>query len=49
MQNELAISMTHIEKSYGDFKALKDVNLQVEKGTKLVVCGPSGSGKSTLI
>ncbi len=49
MQNELAISMTHIEKSYGDFKALKDVSLQVEKGTKLVVCGPSGSGKSTLI
>lgn len=47
--NDQAIAMKDIEKSYGSFKALKSVNLDVEKGTKLVVCGPSGSGKSTLI
>jgi general L-amino acid transport system ATP-binding protein len=49
MQNEPAISLNRIAKSYGDFKALRDVSLNVGKGTKLVVCGPSGSGKSTLI
>ncbi|MBC7661012.1 MAG: amino acid ABC transporter ATP-binding protein [Chitinophagaceae bacterium] len=41
--------MKHIEKSYGDFHALKNVSLSLEAGKKLVVCGPSGSGKSTLI
>ncbi|EJN6958732.1 amino acid ABC transporter ATP-binding protein [Photobacterium damselae] len=38
-----------IDKWYGDFHALKNINLSIEKGEKLVVCGPSGSGKSTLI
>lgn len=46
---ELAIAMQNIEKSYGDFQALKTVNLAVAKGSRVVVCGPSGSGKSTLI
>jgi polar amino acid transport system ATP-binding protein len=43
------ILMEHVEKWYGDFKALTDVNLSVRGGEKIVLCGPSGSGKSTLI
>jgi len=43
------IAMAHVEKWYGDFKALTDINLQVRKGERIVLCGPSGSGKSTLI
>ena len=34
---------------FGDFHVLKDINFEVEKIKKIVVCGPSGSGKSTLI
>jgi len=36
-------------KFFGDFQALRNINLQVKKGEKVVVCGPSGSGKSTMI
>jgi len=43
------IAMNHVEKWYGDFKALTDINLSVRKGERIVLCGPSGSGKSTLI
>ncbi|MDO1582689.1 amino acid ABC transporter ATP-binding protein [Rhizobium oryzicola] len=43
------ISMTGVEKWYGAFQALKDINISVAKGEKIVLCGPSGSGKSTLI
>ena len=43
------ILMEAVEKWYGDFQALKSVNLSVRKGEKIVLCGPSGSGKSTLI
>ena len=43
------IHFTDLNKWYGDYHALKDINLQVSAGEKLVVCGPSGSGKSTLI
>ncbi|CAM5767291.1 amino acid ABC transporter ATP-binding protein [Bosea minatitlanensis] len=43
------IVMSHVEKWYGDFQALTDINLAVRKGEKIVLCGPSGSGKSTLI
>ncbi|MBY4893832.1 amino acid ABC transporter ATP-binding protein [Rhodobacteraceae bacterium N5(2021)] len=43
------IEATHLDKFYGDFHALKDINLSVHQGEKMVVCGPSGSGKSTLI
>ncbi|PID47791.1 MAG: polar amino acid ABC transporter ATP-binding protein [Proteobacteria bacterium] len=43
------IQMNNIQKYFGDFQALKDVNFSVKKGEIVVVCGPSGSGKSTLI
>ena len=43
------IVMEHVEKWYGQFKALSDINLTVRTGEKIVLCGPSGSGKSTLI
>jgi polar amino acid transport system ATP-binding protein len=43
------IAMAHVEKWYGEFKALTDINLSVRKGERIVLCGPSGSGKSTLI
>ena len=44
-----AVEMKDVNKYYGAFHALKDVNLTVRKGEKIVVCGPSGSGKSTMI
>ncbi len=43
------ITMAAVEKWYGEFKALSDINLSVRTGEKIVLCGPSGSGKSTLI
>jgi general L-amino acid transport system ATP-binding protein len=46
---ELIIEMRHVDKWFGDFHVLKDLNLEVKKGERVVVCGPSGSGKSTMI
>ncbi|CAG35964.1 amino acid ABC transporter ATP-binding protein [Desulfotalea psychrophila] len=43
------ISFTDVNKWYGDFRVLKDINLTIAEGEVVVVCGPSGSGKSTLI
>ncbi len=43
------IQLENVDKFFGDFQALKGINLTVGKGEKVVVCGPSGSGKSTLI
>ena len=43
------IQITEMNKWFGDFQVLKDINLEVEANKKIVVCGPSGSGKSTLI
>ena len=43
------IKIEDMNKWFGDFQVLKDINLEVEKNKKIVVCGPSGSGKSTLI
>ncbi|WP_318489263.1 amino acid ABC transporter ATP-binding protein [Photobacterium leiognathi] len=43
------ITFNHVNKWYGDFHALKDIDLTIRKGERLVICGPSGSGKSTLI
>ena len=49
MDNENIIQIKDLNKWYGDFHVLKDINLDVKKGEIIVVCGPSGSGKSTLI
>lgn len=43
------VSLTGVNKWYGAFQALKDINMSVSKGERIVVCGPSGSGKSTMI
>ena len=43
------IQIRDVNKWFGDFQVLKNINLEVEKNKKIVVCGPSGSGKSTLI
>ncbi len=43
------VSITGLNKWFGDFHALRDINLDVGKGERIVICGPSGSGKSTLI
>nr|MDT0251487.1 ATP-binding cassette domain-containing protein [Endozoicomonas sp.] len=43
------IEISGLNKWYGQFHVLRDINLTVRKGEKIVICGPSGSGKSTLI
>ena len=43
------ISLKGVNKWYGDFQALKNINLEINPKEKIVICGPSGSGKSTLI
>ncbi|MGB0447015.1 MAG: amino acid ABC transporter ATP-binding protein [Pseudomonadales bacterium] len=47
--NDICIEINNMHKWYGDFHVLKDINLKVRKGERIVVCGPSGSGKSTMI
>ena len=44
-----AVSLTGVNKWYGQFHVLRDINLDVKKGERIVICGPSGSGKSTMI
>ena len=44
-----AIKITKLNKWYDDFQALKDIDLSIANGERVVICGPSGSGKSTLI
>ncbi len=46
---ESIIKINNVNKWFGDFQVLKDINLEVQSKQKIVVCGPSGSGKSTLI
>ncbi len=43
------IKMVKVNKFFGEFQALRNIDLEVTKGEKIVICGPSGSGKSTLI
>ncbi len=47
--SEEVIIIKDLNKWYGDFHVLKDINLTVHKGERIVICGPSGSGKSTMI
>ncbi len=47
--SETIIEMRGVNKWYGDFQALKNIDFTVRKGDRIVVCGPSGSGKSTMI
>lgn len=47
--DDYIIRMVNLNKWYGDFHVLKDINLDVKQGERIVICGPSGSGKSTLI
>ncbi len=47
--NRPMIELRNVNKWYGDFHVLKDINIEVRKGERVVVCGPSGSGKSTMI
>nr|WP_275942949.1 amino acid ABC transporter ATP-binding protein [Desulfosediminicola ganghwensis] len=49
VKSEEIITISNLNKWFGDFHVLKDINMTVGKGEKVVVCGPSGSGKSTLI
>ena len=49
VSDEVAIQITDMNKWYGSFHVLRDINLTVYRGERIVVCGPSGSGKSTLI
>ena len=47
--NEQVIQLEKVNKWYDDFHVLKDIDLTVQKGQRIVICGPSGSGKSTMI
>ncbi len=49
VSDEVAIQISNMNKWYGQFHVLRDVNMTVHKGERIVICGPSGSGKSTLI
>lgn len=46
---DIAVTFSDVNKWYGDFHALRHIDLQVTRGERIVVCGPSGSGKSTMI
>ncbi|HUT50264.1 MAG TPA: amino acid ABC transporter ATP-binding protein [Alphaproteobacteria bacterium] len=49
VSDEVAIQLIDMHKWYGEFHVLKDINLTVYRGERIVICGPSGSGKSTMI
>jgi general L-amino acid transport system ATP-binding protein len=47
--HEVAVEIAGLNKWYGDFHVLRDIDLKVSRGERIVICGPSGSGKSTLL
>ncbi len=49
LNTAVAVEIVDMNKWYGDFHVLRDINLKVTGGERIVVCGPSGSGKSTMI
>jgi len=49
LTNKVAVELIGVNKWYGDFHVLRDINLRVTGGERIVICGPSGSGKSTMI
>nr|WP_281433634.1 amino acid ABC transporter ATP-binding protein [Jiella flava] len=49
ISDEIAVEMLGVNKWYGEFHVLRDINLTVRRGERIVICGPSGSGKSTTI
>jgi general L-amino acid transport system ATP-binding protein len=49
MATDSIVNVAGLNKWYGDFHVLRDINLDVARGERIVICGPSGSGKSTLI
>ena len=49
ISDDVMIEMSGVHKWFGSFQVLKEINLTVNKGERIVICGPSGSGKSTLI
>ncbi|MEP7241152.1 MAG: ATP-binding cassette domain-containing protein, partial [Devosia sp.] len=49
VSDEVAVDLLGVNKWYADFHVLKDINLRVHKGERIVIAGPSGSGKSTMI
>jgi len=49
ISDEVAVSIDKMNKWYGTFHVLRDIDLTVYRGERIVICGPSGSGKSTLI
>jgi len=49
VSDQVMIDIQNLHKWYGAFHVLKEINLTVHKGERIVICGPSGSGKSTLI
>ena len=49
LRTETAVELIQLNKWYGDFHVLRDINLKVRGGERIVICGPSGSGKSTMI
>ena len=49
ISDEVTIELRGVHKWYGQFHVLKEINLEVKRGERIVICGPSGSGKSTLI
>src|SRR5690606_24697234 len=48
-RNAVAVEIAQLHKWFGAFHVLRDINLSVARGERIVICGPSGSGKSTLL